>query len=132
MASFALGRRRRICLLRLILSVFIIKSELNPEDEAGSSLVAPVVVDTGSQRKGLKSLSSNKDDVYKALLQKETERSEAQLRLAEEQLTLTKLQQARLEIRLLRATLVSPHQKSEIIVEYLTLSLFFFIQYIYV
>jgi len=50
-----------------------------------------VVVATGSQRKGLKRPSSNKDDDYKELLQKETERAEAQLCLAEEQLTLTKL-----------------------------------------
>ncbi|KAJ8273751.1 hypothetical protein GJAV_G00105120 [Gymnothorax javanicus] len=61
----------------------------------------------GSQRKGLKRLSSNKDDDYKALLQKETERAEVQICLAEEQLTLTKIQQtkARLEIRLLKAKL---------------------------
>ncbi|XP_059407392.1 uncharacterized protein LOC132141746 [Carassius carassius] len=67
---------------------------------------SPVVVATGSQRKGLKRPSSNKND-YKALLQKETEQAEAQFRLAEEQLTLTKLQQtkARVEIRLLKAKL---------------------------
>ena len=88
-------------------SVFILDLSSVPEEEAGSSLVEPVVVATGSHRKGLKHPSSNKDDDYKALLQKETERAEAQLRLAEEQLTLTKLQQtkARLEIRLLKATL---------------------------
>lgn len=88
-------------------SVFILNLSSVPEEEAGSSLVEPVVVATGSQSKGLKRPSSNKDDDYKALLQKETERAEAQLHLAEEQLTLTKLQQtkARLEIRLLKATL---------------------------
>ena len=88
-------------------SIFILDLSSVPEEEAGSSLVEPVVVATGSQRKGLKRPSSNKDDDYKALLQKETERAEAQLRLAEEQLTLTKLQQtkARLEIHLLKTTL---------------------------
>ncbi|RXN19418.1 hypothetical protein ROHU_007285 [Labeo rohita] len=88
-------------------SVFILNLSSVPEEEAGSSLIEPVLVATGSQRKGLKCPSSNKDDDYKALLQKETESAEAQFRLAEEQLTLTKLQQtkARLEIRLLKATL---------------------------
>lgn len=88
-------------------SVFVLILSSVPEEEAGSSLVEPVVVATGSQRKGLKRPSSNKDDDYKALLQKETERAEAQLHLAEEQLTLTKLQQtkARLESCLLKAML---------------------------
>ena len=88
-------------------TTFILNLSSVTEEEAGSSLVEPAVVATRSQRKGLKRPSSNNNDDYKALLQKETERAEVQICLAEEQLTLTKLQQtkARLEIRLLKAKL---------------------------
>ncbi|KAJ8011816.1 hypothetical protein DPEC_G00062190 [Dallia pectoralis] len=42
--------------------VFISNLSSVPEEQAGSSLVEPGVVATGSQRKGLKRPSSNKDD----------------------------------------------------------------------
>ncbi|KAJ7996461.1 hypothetical protein DPEC_G00237310 [Dallia pectoralis] len=85
-----------------IIGALFMRNKLDPH-----WLSHAVVVATGSQRKGFKRPSSNKDYDYKALLQKETERAEAQLCLAEEQMTLTKLQQnkARLEIRILKATL---------------------------
>ena len=63
------------------------------------------LVPTGPPERGSK--HPKKDDAYKVLLQKETERAEVQIHLAEEQLILARLQQtkARLEIRLLKAKL---------------------------
>lgn len=75
--------------------------------EGGSAQVETLTTATGSQR-GLKHPLPNKDDdAYRALLKRETERAEVQIRLAEEQITLTRLQQtkAKLEIRLLKAQL---------------------------
>ena len=63
------------------------------------------LVPTGPPERGSK--HPKKDDAYTVLLQKETERAEVQIHLAEEQLVLARLQQtkARLEIRLLKAKL---------------------------
>ncbi|GAA6083814.1 uncharacterized protein LOC107710894 [Tachysurus ichikawai] len=80
--------------------------DLSPiiEIQPGSSLVEPAV--TGAQKRGLKRpLPNNNDDAYELLLKQESERAEAQILLAEEQIKLTKLQQtkAKLQIRLLKA-----------------------------
>ncbi|GAA6104298.1 uncharacterized protein LOC107710894 [Tachysurus ichikawai] len=79
--------------------------DLSPiiEIQPVSSLVEPAV--TGAQKRGLKRpLPNNNDDAYELLLKRETERAEAQILLAEEQIKLTKLQQtkAKLQIRLLK------------------------------
>ncbi|GAA6088484.1 uncharacterized protein LOC107710894 [Tachysurus ichikawai] len=77
------------------------------EIQPGSSLVEPAV--TGAQKRGLKRPlpNNNNDDAYELLLKRETERAEAQILLAEEQIKLTRLQQtkAKLQIRLLKAEL---------------------------
>ncbi|GAA6103582.1 uncharacterized protein LOC107710894 [Tachysurus ichikawai] len=83
--------------------------DLSPiiEIQPVSSLVEPAV--TGAQKRGLKRpLSNNNDDAYALLLKRETERAEAQILLAEEQIKLTKLQQTKAKlkkIRLLKAEL---------------------------
>lgn len=86
-------------------------------EEGGSAQVETLITATGSQR-GLKHPLPKKDDddAYRALLNRETERAEVQIRLAEEQITLTRLQQtkAKLEIRLLKAQLqMSGHSTEE-------------------
>ena len=80
--------------------------DLSPiiEEQPGSSLVEPAV--TGAQRRGFKHPNNN-DDANDSLLKGETERAEAQIILAEEQIKLTKLRQtkAKFQIRLLKAGL---------------------------
>ncbi|CAB1439483.1 unnamed protein product [Pleuronectes platessa] len=75
------------------------------EGEGQSQVEPEGLVPTGPPERGSK--HPKKDDAYKVLLQKETERAEVQIHLAEEQLILARLQQtkARLEIRLLKAKL---------------------------
>ncbi|KAL7395379.1 hypothetical protein ABVT39_015518 [Epinephelus coioides] len=46
-------------------STFILNLSSVTDEEAGSSLAEPAIVATGSQRKGLKRPSTNKDDDYK-------------------------------------------------------------------
>ena len=82
--------------------------DLSPiiEEQSGSSLEGLAV--TGAQKRGLRHpLPINNDDAYESLLKRETERAEAQILLAEEQIKLTKLQQTKvkLQIRLLKAGL---------------------------
>ncbi|KAJ8003997.1 hypothetical protein DPEC_G00154220 [Dallia pectoralis] len=84
--------------------------DLSPviEEGAGSALVEPVVVATGTQTRGLKRYFPNQDDdAYESLMKREAERAEIQIRLAEEQITLTQILQtkAKLEVRLLKAGL---------------------------
>lgn len=75
------------------------------EEESRSSLGEPVVRETGPQKRGSKSFLPTKqhDDAYNLLLTRETGREEVQIRLAEEQNTVTKLQQT--EIHLLNVQL---------------------------
>lgn len=85
---------------------FILDVSPITEEQPGSSRVDPAV--TAAQKRGLKRpLPYNNDDTYESLLKRETERAEAQILLAEEQIKLTKLQQtkAELQIRLLKAEL---------------------------
>ncbi|GAA6074392.1 uncharacterized protein LOC107710894 [Tachysurus ichikawai] len=81
--------------------------DLSPiiEIQPGSSLVEPAV--TEAQKRGLKHPLLNNNDAYELLLKRETERAEAQILLAEEQIKLTKLQQtkAKLQICLIKAEL---------------------------
>lgn len=70
--------------------------------------VETVVIDTGTQKRGRKrSLPNQNVDAFKSLIKLKTERAKVQIRLAEEHITLTQLQQtkARLEIRLLKERL---------------------------
>ncbi len=79
------------------------------EEEGGSSLVEPAVIATSSEKRLAKRSLPNKDDddACNSLFKKETIRAEVEIHLAEEQITLTQLQQtkARLEIHLLKAQL---------------------------
>ena len=87
-------------------NTFILDLSTISEEQPGSLLVEPAV--TGAQRRGLKRpLPNNNDDAYESLLKRETERAEAQILLAEEQIKLTKLQQTKVkpQIRLLKAGL---------------------------
>ncbi len=82
---------------------FILDPSPFTEEQPGSSLVEPAV--TGAQKRGLKRPLPNNDDAYESLVKRETERAEAQILLAKEQIKLTKLLQtkAKLQIRLLKA-----------------------------
>lgn len=60
--------------------------DLSPitEEQPGSSMVEPPV--TGPQKRALKRPLPNNNDAYELLLKQETERAEAQIPLAEEQI----------------------------------------------
>lgn len=83
--------------------IFVLDLSPVTEEQPGSSLVEPPV--TGAQKRSLKRPLPS--DAYELLLKRETERAEAQILLAEEQMKLAKLQQtrAKLQIRLLKAGL---------------------------
>lgn len=74
-------------------------------EQPGPSPVEPL--GTGTQKRGLKRPLPTNNDAYELLIKRETERAEAQILLAEEQIKLAKVQQtrAKLQICLLKAGL---------------------------